>query len=52
VGAVATFGSNPEIADVLRETLGRGDAVLLKGSRVQKMEEILAALVAQRANAT
>jgi UDP-N-acetylmuramoyl-tripeptide--D-alanyl-D-alanine ligase len=52
VGAVATFGSNPEIANVLRETLGRGDAVLLKGSRVQKMEEILAALVAQRANAT
>lgn len=50
--AVSTFGSNGEIADVLRETLGAGDAVLLKGSRVQKMEEILAAVVAREVKAT
>jgi UDP-N-acetylmuramoyl-tripeptide--D-alanyl-D-alanine ligase len=42
---VALFGSNADIASLLRERLGEGDAVLLKGSRVQKMEEILAALL-------
>lgn len=39
---VIAFASNDEIADRLRRTLAPGDCVLLKGSRVQKMEEILA----------
>jgi UDP-N-acetylmuramoyl-tripeptide--D-alanyl-D-alanine ligase len=42
--AVSTYASNAEIVDVLRSILRSGDAVLLKGSRVQKMEEILAGL--------
>lgn len=44
--AVALFANNADIAMLLRDRLGEGDAVLLKGSRVQKMEEILAALLA------
>jgi UDP-N-acetylmuramoyl-tripeptide--D-alanyl-D-alanine ligase len=50
--SVTTFGSNAEIADMLRRHLSSGDAVLLKGSRIQKMEEILAALEAEEANAS
>jgi len=44
--SVAGFESNEEIARSLRESLGAGDVVLLKGSRVQRMEEILRALLA------
>lgn len=44
--AVKQYESNAEIADVLARTLRAGDAVLLKGSRVQRMEEILHALLA------
>jgi UDP-N-acetylmuramoyl-tripeptide--D-alanyl-D-alanine ligase len=43
--AVAGFESNEQIASSLRESLGAGDVVLLKGSRVQRMEEILRALL-------
>lgn len=39
---VIAFASNDEVAECLRRTLNSGDCVLLKGSRVQKMEEILA----------
>ena len=42
---VAQFASNADIAALLRAALGEGDAVLLKGSRVAKMEEILDALL-------
>ena len=42
--AVAGFESNEQVARSLRESLGAGDVVLLKGSRVQRMEEILRAL--------
>ncbi len=38
---VELYASNDEIAARLRRQLGEGDAVLLKGSRVQRMEEIL-----------
>ncbi|HLJ84708.1 MAG TPA: UDP-N-acetylmuramoyl-tripeptide--D-alanyl-D-alanine ligase [Candidatus Eremiobacteraceae bacterium] len=44
--SVHSFESNAEIADLLANTLRSGDAVLLKGSRVQRMEEILQALLA------
>lgn len=44
---VTTFANNSEVASGLRSRLGSGDSVLLKGSRVQRMEEILAALVAK-----
>lgn len=50
--AVATFESNAQVAAELREILRSGDAVLLKGSRVQKMEEILGALVPPKAHAS
>ena len=43
---VSTFADNREISDRLRRTLSAGDCVLLKGSRVQKMEEILSGLLA------
>jgi UDP-N-acetylmuramoyl-tripeptide--D-alanyl-D-alanine ligase len=43
---VARFESNEEIAHALRASLGGGDTVLLKGSRVQRMEEILHMLLA------
>jgi UDP-N-acetylmuramoyl-tripeptide--D-alanyl-D-alanine ligase len=44
--AVARFDSNEQIAHALRESLRGGDIVLLKGSRVQRMEEILHVLLA------
>lgn len=44
--AVSTFASNDAIADLLRRTLRAGDCVLLKGSRVEKMEEILRGVLA------
>jgi UDP-N-acetylmuramoyl-tripeptide--D-alanyl-D-alanine ligase len=44
--AVARFDSNEQIAHELRESLRGGDIVLLKGSRVQRMEEILQSLLA------
>jgi UDP-N-acetylmuramoyl-tripeptide--D-alanyl-D-alanine ligase len=50
--SVHTYAGNAAIAVLLRDTLADGDAVLLKGSRVQKMEEILGALVAQEAAAS
>jgi UDP-N-acetylmuramoyl-tripeptide--D-alanyl-D-alanine ligase len=46
VASVARFDSNDEIARALRESLRGGDVVLLKGSRVQRMEEILHVLLA------
>jgi UDP-N-acetylmuramoyl-tripeptide--D-alanyl-D-alanine ligase len=48
---VSVFESNADVASMLRDRLGDGDAVLLKGSRVQKMEEILASLLAVEAPA-
>jgi len=44
--AVATYETNEDVTRQLRRDLRDGDAVLLKGSRVQKMEQILAALLA------
>ena len=44
---VHLYTSNGQIAALLRDQLGEGDAILLKGSRVQRMEEILEALTAQ-----
>ncbi|HXN09486.1 MAG TPA: Mur ligase family protein, partial [Candidatus Acidoferrales bacterium] len=44
--AVTTFASNDAMADLLRRTLRAGDYVLLKGSRVEKMEEILQGVLA------
>jgi len=49
---IETFGSNADVVATLRERLRDGDAVLLKGSRVQKMEEILASLLAVEAPAS
>ena len=43
---VALFTDNAGVAALLRQQIGDGDAVLLKGSRVQRMEEILHALLA------
>jgi UDP-N-acetylmuramoyl-tripeptide--D-alanyl-D-alanine ligase len=43
---VERFDSNEQIAHALRESLCGGDIVLLKGSRVQRMEEILQTLLA------
>jgi UDP-N-acetylmuramoyl-tripeptide--D-alanyl-D-alanine ligase len=51
-GRVEVFASNEDVATLLRERLGEGDAVLLKGSRVQKMEEILASLLAVETSAS
>ena len=43
-GAVVRYDSNDEAVAWLRANLRRGDAVLLKGSRVYKMEQIAEAL--------
>ena len=43
--AVAIYAGNDDVTERLRCELAAGDAVLLKGSRVQKMEEILEALL-------
>ncbi len=43
-GAVVRYASNEEAVAWLRANLRRGDAVLLKGSRVYKMEQIAEAL--------
>ncbi|HME80571.1 MAG TPA: UDP-N-acetylmuramoyl-tripeptide--D-alanyl-D-alanine ligase [Candidatus Eremiobacteraceae bacterium] len=44
--AVHTYVTNAEIAQTLRAQLRERDAVLLKGSRIQRMEEILDVLLA------
>jgi UDP-N-acetylmuramoyl-tripeptide--D-alanyl-D-alanine ligase len=44
-GAVSRFESNAQVARSLSDSLTAGDMVLLKGSRVQRMEEILHALL-------
>ncbi|HEV2908850.1 MAG TPA: UDP-N-acetylmuramoyl-tripeptide--D-alanyl-D-alanine ligase [Candidatus Eremiobacteraceae bacterium] len=49
--SVHTYVTNAEISKTLRDQLREGDAVLLKGSRVQRMEEILDALLAPVASA-
>ncbi|MBV8172389.1 MAG: coenzyme F420-0:L-glutamate ligase, partial [Candidatus Eremiobacteraeota bacterium] len=49
--AVHTYVTNAEIAQTLNERLRNGDMVLLKGSRVQRMEEILNALLSARPSA-
>jgi UDP-N-acetylmuramoyl-tripeptide--D-alanyl-D-alanine ligase len=49
--SVHTYVTNAEISKTLRDQLREGDAVLLKGSRVQRMEEILDALLAPAAPA-
>jgi UDP-N-acetylmuramoyl-tripeptide--D-alanyl-D-alanine ligase len=49
--SVHTYVTNAEVAQTLRDQLREGDAVLLKGSRVQRMEEILDALLAPVASA-
>lgn len=46
--AVHTFVTNAEVAETLRAQARSGDAILLKGSRVQRMEEILDRLLAPR----
>ncbi len=43
-GNVVRYATNGEAVDWLRANLRRGDAVLLKGSRVYKMEQIAEAL--------
>jgi UDP-N-acetylmuramoyl-tripeptide--D-alanyl-D-alanine ligase len=43
---VSLFTDNAEISGRLRRSLAAGDCVLLKGSRVQKMEQILSGLLA------
>ena len=43
--SVHTYVTNVEIAQTLRDVLRPDDVVLLKGSRVQRMEEILNALL-------
>lgn len=43
--AVERFESNAQVAHNLNDSLQAGDLVLLKGSRVQRMEEILNALL-------
>jgi UDP-N-acetylmuramoyl-tripeptide--D-alanyl-D-alanine ligase len=43
--SISLFADNAGVAARLRELIGDGDVVLLKGSRVQRMEEILAALI-------
>ena len=49
---VELYASNAEIAARLRATLHEGDAVLLKGSRVERMEQILEELLAQRVSSS
>jgi len=49
---VEVFASNADVVTSLRDRLRDGDAVLIKGSRVQKMEEILASLLAVEAPAS
>jgi UDP-N-acetylmuramoyl-tripeptide--D-alanyl-D-alanine ligase len=44
--AVAVYASNAEVTERLRAVLRADDGVLLKGSRVQHMEEILSGLLA------
>lgn len=43
---VHTFASNEEVAERLARDARQGDCILLKGSRVQKMEQILQRLAA------
>jgi UDP-N-acetylmuramoyl-tripeptide--D-alanyl-D-alanine ligase len=51
-GLIETFAENADVSARLAARLTAGDAVLLKGSRAQRMEEILVALTAERAKAT
>lgn len=46
--AVFTFTDNADITQRLVHSLSGGDCVLLKGSRIQKMEEILSGLLGTR----
>ena len=48
--AVSTFSSNTEVARELQHALRSGDAALLKGSRIQQMEEILHTLTSTEEN--
>jgi len=50
--SVHTYASNEEIAQRLRAMLRSGDRIFLKGSRVEKMEEILVGLQASGAVTT
>lgn len=50
--SVHTYVTNAEIAQTLRDALRPDDVVLLKGSRVQRMEEILNALLATAGEAS
>jgi UDP-N-acetylmuramyl pentapeptide synthase len=46
-GAIVRYDSNDEAIAWLRANVRRGDAILLKGSRKYKMEQIAEALGAQ-----
>jgi UDP-N-acetylmuramyl pentapeptide synthase len=46
-GAVVRYASNDEAIAWLRANVRRGDAILLKGSRMYKMEQIAEALGAE-----
>lgn len=50
--AVIAYGSNAEVTQLLRAQLQSGDCVLLKGSRVQHMEQILEGLTQRSAVAS
>ncbi len=49
---IGIYDDNADITATLERTLRSGDAVLLKGSRIQRMEEILTALLASNVAAS